>query len=131
MHDEGIMICSGGIFGLGESFEDRIDLAFELRRLGVKSIPINILNPIRGTPVENNEILTNEEVCRIISIFRFINPDAHIRMAGGRSLLEDNGKMAFKSGANAAILGDMLTTNGLGLEDDLKLLNELGFEIAY
>ena len=52
-------------------------------------------------------------------------------MAGGRSLLEDNGKMAFKSGANAAILGDMLTTNGLGLEDDLKLLNELGFEIAY
>lgn len=131
MHDEGIMICSGGIFGLGESFEDRIDLAFELRRLGVKSIPINILNPIRGTPVENNEILTNEEVCRIISIFRFINPDAYIRMAGGRSLLEDNGKMAFKSGANAAILGDMLTTNGLGLEDDLKLLDELGFEIAY
>ena len=116
---------------MGESFEDRIDLALQLREFGVKSIPINVLNPIKGTPVENNEILTNEEVCRIISIFRFINPDAHIRMAGGRSLLEDNGKMAFKSGANAAILGDMLTTNGLGLEDDLKLLDELGFEIAY
>lgn len=127
----GLMVCSGGIFGMGETFEDRIDLAFQLRELGVKSIPINVLNPIKGTPVENNEILSNDEVCRIIAIFRFINPDAFIRMAGGRTLLGDNGRKAFQSGANAAILGNMLTTSGVGVEDDLKLLDELGFEITY
>ncbi|SFL59795.1 biotin synthase [Methanobrevibacter olleyae] len=129
--NENLMICSGGIFGMGESFEDRIDLALELRDLGVKSIPINILNPIKGTPVENNEILSNDEACRLIGIFRFINPDAYIRMAGGRALLGDNGRKAFQSGANAAILGDMLTTDGVGLEEDLKLLGKLGFKISY
>ena len=126
-----VMICSGGIFGMGESFEDRINLAFELRDLGVKSIPINVLNPIKGTPVENNEILSNDEVCRLIAIFRFINPDAFIRMAGGRALLGDNGRKAFQSGANAAILGDMLTTDGVALKEDLELLDDLGFEISY
>ena len=127
----GLMVCSGGIFGMGETFEDRIDLALQLREIGVKSIPINVLNPIKGTPVENNEILSNDEVCRIIAIFRFINPDAFIRMAGGRTLLGDNGKKAFQSGANAAILGNMLTTSGVGVEEDLRLLDELGFEISY
>ena len=126
-----IMMCSGGIFGMGESFEDRIDLALLLRDLNVKSIPINILNPIKGTPVENNRILDNKEVCRIIAIFRFINPDAFIRMAGGRALLEDNGRKAFQSGANAAILGNMLTTTGVQIEDDLNMLGELNYEIIY
>ena len=116
------MICSGGIFGMGENFEDRIDLALQLREFGVKSIPINVLNPIKGTPVENNEILSNDETCRIIAIFRFINPDAFIR---------DNGRKAFESGANAGILGNMLTTQGVELDNDLKLLEELGFEITY
>ena len=129
--DEDVMICSGGIFGMGESFEDRIDLALQLREMNVKSIPINVLNPIKGTPVENNEILSNDEVCRLIAIFRFINPDAYIRMAGGRALLGDNGRKAFQSGANAAILGNMLTTLGVELEEDFKLLDELGFEIVY
>ena len=131
IHDENVMICSGGIFGMGESFEDRIDLALQLRQFNVKSIPINVLNPIKGTPVENNEILSNDETCRIIAIFRFINPDAYIRMAGGRALLGDNGRKAFQSGANAGILGNMLTTLGVDMEDDLKLLDELGFEIVY
>lgn len=126
-----IMICSGGIFGMGESFEDRVDLALLLRDLEVKSIPINILNPIKGTPVEDNEVLSNDELCRIIAIFRFINPDAFIRMAGGRTLLEDNGKKAFQSGANAAILGNMLTTAGVKIEEDLKMLDELGYNIVY
>ncbi len=129
--DEGLMICSGGIFGMGESFEDRIDLALILRDLGVKSIPINVLNPIKGTPVESNEILTNDEVCRIIAIFRFINPDAFIRMAGGRALLGDNGRKAFQSGANAGILGNMLTTAGVEMNEDLQLLEDLGYEISY
>ena len=131
IRSENIMVCSGGIFGMGETFEDRIDLALILRNLGVKSIPINVLNPIKGTPVENNEILSNDEVCRLIAIFRFINPDAFIRMAGGRSLLGDNGRKAFQSGANAGILGNMLTTAGVEIEEDLKLLDELGFEISY
>ena len=131
IHDENVMICSGGIFGMGESFEDRIDLALQLRQFNVKSIPINVLNPITRTPVENNEILSNDETCRIIAIFRFINPDAYIRMAGGRALLGDNGRKAFQSGANAGILGNMLTTLGVDMEDDLKLLDELGFEIVY
>ena len=126
-----LMVCSGGIFGMGETFEDRIDLALTLRDLGVKSIPINVLNPIRGTPVEDNEVLSNDEVCRLIAIFRFINPDAFIRMAGGRALLGDNGKRAFQSGANAGILGNMLTTAGVEIDDDLKLLEELGFELTY
>ena len=128
---ENLMVCSGGIFGMGESFEDRIDLALTLRELGVKSIPINVLNPIRGTPVENNEVLSNEETCRLIAIFRFINPDAFIRMAGGSALLGDNGRKAFQSGANAGILGNMLTTVGVEIEEDLKLLDELGYEITY
>ena len=131
INDESVMICSGGIFGMGESFEDRIDLALQLREFGVKSIPINVLNPIKGTPVENNEILSNDEVCRIIAIFRFINPDAYIRMAGGRALLGDDGRKAFQSGANAGILGNMLTTDGVELEDDLRLLDDLGFQISY
>ena len=116
---------------MGETFEDRIDLALILRDLGVKSIPINVLNPIKGTPVENNEILSNDEVCRLIAIFRFINPDAFIRMAGGRALLGDNGRKAFQSGANAGILGNMLTTAGVEIEEDLKLLDDLGFELSY
>ena len=131
INNSNIMTCSGGIFGMGENFTDRIDLALLLRDLGVKSIPINILNPIKGTPVENNKILSNDEVCRIIAIFRFINPDSFIRMAGGRALLEDNGKKAFQSGANAAILGNMLTTIGVEIEEDLKILNDLGYEIFY
>ena len=81
--------------------------------------------------MENNKILSNDEVCRLIAIFRFINPDAFIRMAGGRTLLGDNGRKAFQSGANAAILGNMLTTSGVELEEDFKLLEELGFEITY
>ena len=131
IRSENIRVCSGGIFGMGETFEDRIDLALILRNLGVKSIPINVLNPIKGTPVENNEILSNDEVCRLIAIFRFINPDAFIRMAGGRALLGDNGRKAFQSGANAGILGNMLTTAGVEIEEDLKLLDDLGFELTY
>ena len=123
-------ICSGGIFGIGESWEDRIDLALQLRRLNVLSIPINILNPIKNTPLENSIVLSNEETCRIIAIYRFINPQAYIRLAGGRLLLEDNGRKAFRSGANAAILGNMLTTSGPSYESDIKMIKELGYKIS-
>ena len=125
----GLSICSGGILGLGETMEDRIDMVLTARELGVTSIPMNLLNPIPGTPYEHNRPLTNDEACRCAALFRFLIPDASIRLAGGRGLLEDKGKACFQSGANAAISGDMLTTAGITVETDQKLLKELGFEV--
>lgn len=126
----GLEVCSGGIMGIGETMEDRIDMVIEARKLGVKSIPVNMLNPIKGTPMENNEVLSNDEMCRIVAIFRFLIPDSAIRLAGGRGLLEDKGRKCFVSGANAAISGDMTTTTGILVEDDIKILKELGYEVA-
>lgn len=125
----GLEVCSGGIMGLGETMEDRIDMVFTARKLGVKSIPVNVLNPIPGTPYEKNRVLTNEEVSRIVAIFRFIIPDASIRLAGGRGLLGDKGEKCFTSGANAAISGDMLTTAGITVETDMALLKKLGYNV--
>lgn len=122
-----LSICSGGIFGIGETMEDRISMAITIRDLGIKSIPINMLNPISGTPYGNNPMLTIEEMCRIVAIFRFIIPDGFIRLAGGRGLLPDQGKKCFQSGANAAITGDLLTTSGISIENDMKMIEELGF----
>ena len=123
----GLSVCSGGIAGLGESMEDRIDMAFEVRNLGVSSMPVNMLNPIKGTPYENNKKLTKDDMRRICAIFRFINPSAAIRLAGGRILLDDGGKSCFESGANAAISGDMLTTTGETVMSDMQLIKSLGF----
>lgn len=125
----GLSVCSGGIMGLGETMEDRIDMVLLQRELGVKSIPVNLLNPIPGTPYAHNRILTNEEMRRIVAIFRFLIPDASIRLAGGRGLLPDKGEACFKSGANAAISGDMLTTAGYTVETDLALLKKLGYRV--
>ena len=108
--------------------EDRIDMVLTARGLGVKSIPVNLLNPIPGTPYEHNPVLTNEELCRTAAVFRFLIPDASIRLAGGRGLVEDKGKMCFKSGANAAISGDMLTTAGITVQTDMELLKNIGYE---
>jgi biotin synthase len=126
----GLSICCGGIMGLGETMEDRIDMVLTARELGVKSIPVNILNPIQGTPYENNRKLPNKDVCRIVAVFRFLIPDASIRMAGGRELLPDKGRACFSSGANAAISGDMLTTAGITIETDMQMLKELGYQAA-
>lgn len=125
----GLEVCSGGIMGMGETMEDRIDMALELRALGVKSTPINILNPISGTPFAYLSPLTDDEVRRIVAIFRFILPDSALRLAGGRGLLQDKGKSAFLSGANAAISGDMLTTAGISVVDDFQMVNALNFEV--
>ncbi|MBQ6757472.1 MAG: biotin synthase BioB, partial [Selenomonadaceae bacterium] len=122
----GLEVCSGGIIGMGETWQDRIDLAFELAALEIKSIPINILNPIKGTPLENLPRLTPEEILRTIAIFRYINPTADVRFAAGRKFLPDNGASAFLHGASAAITGNMLTTLNTNIRADLKLLNELG-----
>ena len=124
----GFEICSGGIFGMGETFQDRIDMFFELYNLGVKSVPINILNPIKNTPFENNKILSQEEVLRTVAIARFILPDAFIRLAGGRLLFKDKGISLFSSGANATITGDMLTTNGTSIGEDFHTIKKLDFK---
>ena len=125
----GMDVCSGGIFGLGETMEDRIDMALELRELGLKSVPVNVLTPIAGTPLEGAPVLENDEVLRIVAIYRFILPDAIIRMAGGRALLKDYGKSAFLSGSNASISGDMLSTAGVNIDDDMRLVREIGYTV--
>lgn len=124
----GLSICSGGILGLGETMEDRIDMVITARELGVRSVPMNLLNPIPGTPYEHNRPLTVEEACRCAAIFRFLIPSASIRLAGGRGLMGDHGEACFQSGANAAISGDMLTTAGITVETDMELIKKLGFE---
>lgn len=125
----GMDVCSGGIMGLGEGIEDRIDMALSLRDLGIESIPVNMLNPIPGTPMEKYESLDEKEMQRIIAVYRFILPKAFIRLAGGRGLMRDKGKACFMSGANAAISGDMLTTAGITVDKDKKLLEELDYMI--
>lgn len=127
----GLSVCSGGIMGLGETPEDRIDMALTLRELGIKSVPVNMLNPIPGTPMGQNKKLTSDDMRRIVAVYRFILPDASIRLAGGRGLLEDKGKGCFLSGANAAISGDMLTTAGITVKTDMELLTKLGYEVKY
>ncbi len=127
----GLSVCSGGIMGLGETAEDRIDMALTLRELGIKSVPVNMLNPIPGTPFARNQRMTGADMRRIVAVYRFILPDAAIRLAGGRGLLPDKGRACFRSGANAAISGDMLTTAGITVETDRRLLRELGYEVRY
>lgn len=127
--EAGLTVCSGGIIGMGESVEDRIDLALELRKLNITSVPINIFTPISGTPLANLRPLSNDAVCRTVALFRFALPWASIRLAGGRGLLPDKGRQAFCSGANAVISGDMLTTPGINIEADRELISELGFRL--
>ena len=126
----GLSVCSGGILGLGESMEDRIDMVLTVRNLGVRSIPVNVLNPIPGTPYEKNPVLSGEEILRCTAVFRFLIPDGLIRLAGGRGLMEDKGKQCFQSGVNAAISGDMLTTAGITVESDMEMIQSLGYKVS-
>ncbi|MGB4091202.1 MAG: biotin synthase BioB [Ruminococcus flavefaciens] len=123
----GFEVCSGGIIGMGENWEDRIDMAVSLSELGVKSIPINALMPIKGTPLENTRRITSEDILRTVAIFRYIVPEADIRLAAGRNLMENCGAKAFLSGADATITGDMLTTSGNDIQGDVEMLHSMGF----
>lgn len=125
----GLSVCSGGIMGMGETPEDRVDMALTLRELEIHSVPVNMLNPIPGTPFETLPRLSIDDMRRIVAVFRFVLPDAFIRLAGGRGLMADKGRACFLSGANAAISGDMLTTSGISVAADRKLLKELGYEV--
>lgn len=124
----GLSVCSGGIMGLGETAADRIDLAFSLKELEIKSVPVNMLNPIPGTPYEDNIRLGSDDMRQIVAVYRFILPEASIRLAGGRGLLKDKGESCFLSGANAVISGDMLTTSGYTIESDMAMLEKLGYK---
>lgn len=125
--EEGMHVCSGGIIGMGEDFEDRIDMAFDLAEIGVDSIPVNVLMPIKGTPLENQPMLSEEEIMRTISMFRFINPKADIRLAAGRALLKNDGERAFMAGASAIITGNMLTTVSCAtIRSDKEMLKRIG-----
>ena len=126
---EGMWVCSGGIIGMGETWEDRLDMAVSLAEVGVDSIPINALMPIKGTPLENEKRLTEPEILRTIAFFRYINPEADIRLAAGRALLTGDGVKAFQSGASATITGNMLTTAACAtIRSDKKMLKEMGRE---
>lgn len=127
----GLSVCSGGIFGTGETDEDRIDMALSLRELGITSVPLNMLNPIAGTPLASQPLLSGDTLARIVAVYRFILPKAQLRLAGGRGRLDDFGNRTFLGGANAMITGDMLTTTGTTIESDLRMLKNFGFEVNH
>lgn len=128
---EGMCACSGGIIGMGETWEDRIDMAVSLAELEIDSIPLNALMPIKGTPLENMKQLSEEEILRTVAMFRYINPEANIRLAAGRALLTNDGEYAFTSGASATITGDMLTTVACAtIQSDKKMLEGLGRDVT-
>ncbi len=128
--EEGFCVCSGGIIGMGETWEDRLDMAVSLAELGIMSIPINALMPIPGTPLENLKQLSEEDILRTIAFFRYINPEANVRLAAGRALVTNDGEAAFSGGASATITGNMLTTSGSTIESDKKLLRGLGRDVT-
>lgn len=127
---EGMRACSGGIIGMGESWEDRLDMAVSLAELEIDSIPLNTLTPIPGTPFEKLEPLSEEDILRTIAFFRYINPYADIRLAAGRALLANDGETAFKAGASATITGNMLTTAACAtIRSDRSMLQRLGRDL--
>jgi biotin synthase len=126
----GFSICSGGIFGLGESWEDRIDMAFALKEIGVDSVPINLFTPISGTPLSGRELIDPLEALKIIAIYRLVLPECEIRVCGGRpATLKEKVSQIFFAGADGMLLGNYLTTSGRDPEDDLQMIMEIGLEI--
>lgn len=125
----GLEVCSGGIIGMGESADDRIDLAFELATLGVYSVPMNILNPIKGTPLENTPLISEEEIIRTAAVWRFILPLQSIRFAGGRMRLsKESMYRMMRGGVNGVLMGDMLTTVSNDIATDRKMFAETGWK---
>ncbi|MBX3424487.1 MAG: biotin synthase BioB [Pirellulales bacterium] len=126
----GMELCSGGIIGMGEQPQDVVDMALELRDLGVESIPVNFLNPIEGTPLEGQSELTANYCLKVLAMFRLVNPDRELRIAGGRELrlrsLQPLGLFA----ANSIFVGDYLTTKGQAPQADYEMIRDLGFEVT-
>ncbi len=126
----GLSVCSGGIFGLGESWEDRIDMAFALKEIKADSVPINFFTPVPGTPMENRGTLSPLEALKIIAIYRLILSDREIRICGGRPYtLRELNSCIFFAGANGLLIGNYLTTQGRPPKEDLQTIKDLEFEI--
>ncbi|MBN1764476.1 MAG: biotin synthase BioB [Sedimentisphaerales bacterium] len=124
--DSGMQSCCGGIIGLGESLQDRVDLALALRELDVDSVPLNFLNPIPGTPLADNEPLSPMTALQTIAMFRFVLPKKHIKVAGGREqCLRDLQSWMFYAGANSTMIGNYLTTTGRPAHQDHQMLKDL------
>lgn len=129
VREAGLEVCSGGILGMGESWQDRADMALMLAELEIRSIPLNFLLPIPGTPLAEQPLLSTEEIRRIVALFRYCNPQAYIRIAAGRIRFDDGGSILFRSGANATLTGDMLTTTGNHTVQDRALLTGLNYQL--
>lgn len=125
--EAGLEVCSGGIIGMGETMAQRIDFAFELAELDVDSVPVNILNPIPGTPLESTPPLSEEDIMRTVALFRFILPRKAIRFAGGRLRVSHKAQLRImRGGMNGVLMGDMLTTVSNTVADDRRLFSEAG-----
>ncbi len=125
----GMRVCSGGIIGMGETRRQRAEFALYLKSLDIKSIPLNVLQPIPGTPLAQTDSLSAEEVLLAVCIFRLANPDAYIRFSGGRAQLDrETQKQALYIGVNAAITGDLLTTVASVTREDMQLFNEMNYD---
>jgi biotin synthase len=123
-------LCSGGILGMGETWDQRLEFAFQLRELGPCEVPINFLNPRPGTPLEESSLVAPLEALRFIALFRLIHPAVTLRYAGGREItLGDLQAAGMLAGINALIIGNYLTTLGRVPEDDLRMLSDLGMPI--
>jgi biotin synthase len=128
--EAGFAVCSGGLFGLGENWEDRIDLAIKLKELDVDCVPINFLNAIPGTPMAVQEKLTPDEALKIVALYRYILPDKTVRVCGGRpTILKERQSEMYNAGANAIMTGDYLTSYGISPELDIKNINDLGLKV--
>ncbi|SPQ01211.1 Biotin synthase [Candidatus Sulfobium mesophilum] len=127
----GLSLCSGGILGLGETWQDRIDIGMALREIGPDSVPLNFLIPIRGTRLESRNPLESVEALKIISLFRFLLPGREVRVCGGRAqTLGQFNSFVFLAGADGILSGNYLTTSGRCFEDDIRLIRQQGFEIS-
>ncbi len=127
----GLELCSGGILGMGETHEDRVKLAFELKQHTPHCIPVNVLNPRPGTPLENQPKPDPREILKTIAVFRFVHPRANIKLAGGReiNLTAEEQVLALKGGANGLIMGGYLTTEGNPVREDFRMLEEAGYQV--
>lgn len=122
----GLEVCSGGIIGMGETWQDRIDMAMLLKELDVDSVPINLLVPIKGTPLESAKPISGMDAVRTICIFRIILKDKIIKIAAGReSVLKDFQALALMAGANGMLIGGYLTVKGRDVAEDQKLVEEI------
>lgn len=130
VRDAGMEMCSGGIIGMGESKSDIVAMAFELQELGVQSIPLNFLNSIDGTPLESRSELTPADCLRTLAMFRFVNPDRELRIAGGREIHLRSLQPLGLYVANSLFVGDYLTTEGQPPESDYQMIRDLGFEVT-